>query len=89
MDTQILSCESETDRTRWLKATEPPLSENPDETLYEQWDCPQVTVLHAYQGKQPDELSLDLGDVVNVTRKMADGEEKFSLVVLFLAECFD
>lgn len=36
-----------------------------------------MTVLHAYQGKQPDELNLDIGDVVNVTRKMADGEYLF------------
>ncbi|XP_055686129.1 uncharacterized protein LOC129791767 isoform X2 [Lutzomyia longipalpis] len=69
----ILSCQSETDRQRWLQATEPPLSDNPDETLYEQWDCPQVIVRHEYQATQPDELSLDPGDIVNVTRKMADG----------------
>lgn len=36
-----------------------------------------MTVLHSYQGKQPDELNLDIGDVVNVTRKMADGEYLF------------
>ncbi|XP_059614105.1 uncharacterized protein LOC132260165 [Phlebotomus argentipes] len=69
----ILSCQSETDRQRWLQATEPPSSDNPDETLYEQWDCPQVIVRHEYQATQPDELSLDPGDIVNVTRKMADG----------------
>lgn len=28
---------------------------------------------HTYLGLQPDELNLDPGDVVNVTRKMADG----------------
>jgi hypothetical protein len=31
-------------------------------------------VKHAYQALEPDELSLDLGDVVNVSRKMVDGE---------------
>lgn len=75
---QILSCSSETERQRWLHATEPPLSENPDEKVYEQWDCPQVVANHTYLGLQPDELNLDPGDVVNVTRKMADG--KFFLI---------
>lgn len=28
---------------------------------------------HLYHSTQPDELSLDIGDVVNVTRKMVDG----------------
>lgn len=34
-----------------------------------------MIVRHEYQATQPDELSLDPGDIVNVTRKMADGEE--------------
>lgn len=71
---QILSCATETDRQRWLHAMEPPASDNPDEKLYEQWDCPQVMAKHTYVGLQPDELNLDPGDVVNVTRKMADGK---------------
>lgn len=69
-----MSCSSETERQRWLHVTEPPLSENPDEKVYEQWDCPQVMAKHTYLGLQPDELNLDPGDVVNVTRKMADGK---------------
>uniref|UniRef100_A0A9I3EGW4 Guanine nucleotide exchange factor tim n=1 Tax=Anopheles dirus TaxID=7168 RepID=A0A9I3EGW4_9DIPT len=69
----ILSCPSETERERWLTVTEPPASENPDEKIYEQWDCPQVIAVHPYQALQPDELDLDISDVVNVHRKMADG----------------
>ncbi|XP_050073177.1 uncharacterized protein LOC126561256 [Anopheles maculipalpis] len=69
----ILSCPSETERERWLMVTEPPASENPDEKIYEQWDCPQVIAVHPYQALQPDELDLDIKDVVNVHRKMADG----------------
>ena len=56
--------------------TEPPASENPDEKIYEQWDCPQVIAVHPYQALQPDELDLDIKDVVNVHRKMADGNYK-------------
>ncbi|XP_058464720.1 uncharacterized protein LOC131438610 [Malaya genurostris] len=69
----ILSCPSETERERWLKVTEPLASENPDEKIYEQWDCPQVIAVHPYEALQPDELDLDIKDVVNVHRKMADG----------------
>uniref|UniRef100_A0A8W7K5T4 Guanine nucleotide exchange factor tim n=1 Tax=Anopheles albimanus TaxID=7167 RepID=A0A8W7K5T4_ANOAL len=69
----ILSCPTETERERWLMVAEPPASENPDEKIYEQWDCPQVIAVHPYRALQPDELDLDIKDVVNVHRKMADG----------------
>ena len=36
-------------------------------------DCPQVQAVFDYQAQQPDELSLERGDVVKVYRKMADG----------------
>lgn len=79
----MLSCPSETERQRWLQATEPPTSDNPDEVLYEQWDCPQVVVKHVYQALEPDELGLDTGDVVNVSKKMVDGEfDKFAIITL-------
>ncbi|XP_059350138.1 uncharacterized protein LOC130686438 [Daphnia carinata] len=69
----ILSCSSESDRTRWLEAVTPRTSDNPEEKIYEEWDCPQVQVIHPYVATQPDELSLEVADVVNVLRKMADG----------------
>ena len=74
-----MACPSETERQRWLKVTEPLTSNNPDEKLYEQWDCPQVVAKHEYHPLQPDELNLEIGDVVNVTRKMADGKN-FSIL---------
>ncbi|XP_054285707.1 uncharacterized protein LOC129002133 isoform X2 [Macrosteles quadrilineatus] len=64
-----VSCESEPEHQRWLQVLQPPQSDQPGETLYEGWDCPQVTVVHAYTPQQPDELPLSLGDVVNVLRK--------------------
>jgi len=51
----------------------PPISSNPDETLYNEWDCPQVFVEHPYTAVQPDELSLQNGDIVKVLTKMNDG----------------
>jgi len=71
---QVLSCDSESDSKRWQCAVTPPQSENPGETLYEKWDCPQVTTKHAYVARQPDELSLNVGDVVNVLKKLDDGK---------------
>jgi len=71
---QVLSCSAESDRQRWLEAVNPPVSNNPDETVYEEWDCPQVMAIHHYVASQPDELSLEAGDVVNVLRKMIDGK---------------
>ncbi|CAD7083567.1 unnamed protein product [Hermetia illucens] len=69
----ILSCSSVSERQRWLEATKPLESEDPNETLYEQWDCPQVLVKHEFTATEPDMLSLQLGDVINVNRKMVDG----------------
>ncbi|XP_076671307.1 ephexin isoform X2 [Andrena cerasifolii] len=69
----ILTCESNTERQRWLEAVSPSKRGLADETLYEVWDCPQVVVLYSYSPSQPDELSLHPGDVINVLRKMSDG----------------
>lgn len=33
----------ESDRTRWVEAVTPRSSDNPDERIYEEWDCPQVS----------------------------------------------
>lgn len=71
---QVLACDSESSRQRWLEALSSPQSSNPEETLYEQWDCPQVVATHDYAADQPDELSLQSGDIVNVCRKTADGK---------------
>ncbi|KAF7386532.1 hypothetical protein HZH68_013664 [Vespula germanica] len=69
----VLTCESNTERERWLEAISPPKRETVGETLYEAWDCPQVMALYSYSPNQPDELSLQPGDVINVLRKMTDG----------------
>ncbi|XP_018406089.1 PREDICTED: uncharacterized protein LOC108782329 [Cyphomyrmex costatus] len=69
----ILTCENNTERERWLEAVSPPKRGLVGETLYESWDCPQVMAKYPYLPNQPDELSLQSGDVINVLRKMADG----------------
>jgi neuronal guanine nucleotide exchange factor len=57
-----------------LKALSPPVSDNPDETIYEEWDCPQVMAIHTFVACQPNELSLEVKDVVKVLRKMSSGK---------------
>ncbi|XP_050540571.1 uncharacterized protein LOC126905152 isoform X2 [Daktulosphaira vitifoliae] len=69
----LMSCDSESSKKRWIEAMSPPISSNPDETLYNEWDCPQVYAEHAYMAVQPDELSLQNGDIVKVLTKMNDG----------------
>lgn len=56
-----------------MQAVAPPTSEVPGEAVYESWDCPQVVTVHSYTTVQPDELSLQKGDIINVLRKMTDG----------------
>ena len=41
-------------------------------------DCPQVQAIHQYTAEQPDELSLEESDVINVHRKMTDGQYRMS-----------
>uniref|UniRef100_A0AAR5QEM6 DH domain-containing protein n=2 Tax=Dendroctonus ponderosae TaxID=77166 RepID=A0AAR5QEM6_DENPD len=69
----LLACSCESDKERWVEALTPPKSEDPEETLYDCWDCPQVFAVHNYTASQPDELALAKNDVINVLRKMADG----------------
>ncbi|KAH8339490.1 hypothetical protein KR074_009429 [Drosophila pseudoananassae] len=69
----VLSCPSVSDQQRWLQAMRPPEAETPGEKLYESWDCPQVVAKHSYESDEPDVLQLELGDVVNVSRKLPDG----------------
>lgn len=46
---------------------------NPDEKIYAEWDCPQAVAVHAYAADQEDELNLVPGDLINILRKMPDG----------------
>ncbi|XP_067644169.1 rho guanine nucleotide exchange factor 19 isoform X2 [Eurosta solidaginis] len=69
----LLSCPSVSEQERWLQAVRPPEPETPGEKLYAPWDCPQVIAKHVYETREPDALSLEVGDVINVTRKLPDG----------------
>ncbi|KAK7144670.1 hypothetical protein R3I94_010938 [Phoxinus phoxinus] len=43
------------------------------DTVYEEWDCPQVRYIEVYNGQQQGELSLQLGDMINIIQNTTDG----------------
>lgn len=43
-------------------------------TLLPPADCPQVQCVHPYVAQQPDELTLELADILNILEKTEDGE---------------
>ncbi|CAG2159281.1 unnamed protein product [Oppiella nova] len=63
----------ESDKLRWIEAVSQPSSDDPNEVIYEEWDCPQVQCVRCYSARQTDEISLEETDVLNVCRKMKDG----------------
>ncbi|KAI1889319.1 hypothetical protein AGOR_G00177960 [Albula goreensis] len=68
---RLLRASSQAEKTSWLEALRP-RGGGKDE-VYEEWDCPQVQCTEAYSAQQPGELSLMLGDVLNVIQKTTDG----------------
>lgn len=64
-----LRAPSATEKTRWLEAFNPP-RERED---YAAWDCPQARVIRDYDKKEPDELTLRVGDLVNIISRGAEG----------------
>lgn len=74
------------EQQRWLQAINPSReSDIPGEKLYEDWDCPQVTVKHEFVSSEPDALNLEPADIVNVFRKLPDGKSDyfFSVVIVW------
>ncbi|ETE69602.1 Rho guanine nucleotide exchange factor 15, partial [Ophiophagus hannah] len=62
---------TQSDMHRWMGAFPCHESQpnNKQETIYEDWDCPQVQCTETYSAAQADELSLEPTDIVNVVRK--------------------
>ncbi|XP_041094086.1 rho guanine nucleotide exchange factor 15 isoform X2 [Polyodon spathula] len=72
---RLLKAPNQSDMHRWMAAFPNPGDPEKcnDETIYEDWDCPQVQCIEAYSAQQADELSLERTDVVNVLRKTTEG----------------
>ena len=67
---------SDTERSSWMEAVTPTqTSANPEEKIYEDWDCPRVESVEDYEAQDSDEIALRRGDTANVLRKMSDSGE--------------
>ena len=69
----LLSFDGHFDRLRWMEAVTPShLSSNPEEKIYEIWDCPLVVTVQDYDAQDGDEVNLVKGDKANVLRKLSN-----------------
>lgn len=68
----LVAFNSECERRRWFEAVTPQISDNPEEKIYEEWDCPLVEAVVPFQAHESDELALDVGEKANVLRKLSD-----------------
>lgn len=79
----VLTCGSDTEVKRWLNTLTPSVETMGGETLYESWDCPQVTALFAYTPVQPDELALQVGEC-NILHVLVS----FDYILFYSVFCF-
>ncbi|XP_015196278.2 rho guanine nucleotide exchange factor 15 isoform X1 [Lepisosteus oculatus] len=72
---RILKAPTQPDMERWMAAfPNPNNSENTeDETVYEDWDCPQMQCVKQYVAQQADELDLEPTEIINIVRKTNEG----------------
>ncbi|KAM4749431.1 uncharacterized protein WCC33_006899 [Rhinophrynus dorsalis] len=72
---RLFKAPTQSDMHRWVAAFP---NKNDDalsgsDTIYEDWDCPQVQCVEPYSAVQTDELSLEPADIINVLRKTSEG----------------
>ncbi|XP_063786820.1 rho guanine nucleotide exchange factor 15-like isoform X2 [Pseudophryne corroboree] len=72
---RLFKAPTQSDLHRWVAAFP---SKNDDtlsgcDTIYEDWDCPQVHCVEQYTAVQTDELNLEPADIINVLRKTSEG----------------
>eukprot|EP00730_Choanoeca_flexa_P000547 TRINITY_DN10242_c0_g2_i1.p1 TRINITY_DN10242_c0_g2~~TRINITY_DN10242_c0_g2_i1.p1 ORF type:complete len:987 (+),score=270.53 TRINITY_DN10242_c0_g2_i1:48-3008(+) len=67
-------CPSAADRQRWLEAFNPPKEEQ--DPIYQEWNCPRARAIADYDAKQSDELTLRIGDIINILVRDKDGFTK-------------
>ncbi|XP_058845994.1 ephexin-1 isoform X2 [Acipenser ruthenus] len=69
----MLKACSPSDKKRWISALTPNPRTKFLSAKTHQSDSPQVQCVHLYVSQEPDELSLDLADVLNVVEQTEDG----------------
>uniref|UniRef100_A0A8C5QV56 Rho guanine nucleotide exchange factor 15 n=1 Tax=Leptobrachium leishanense TaxID=445787 RepID=A0A8C5QV56_9ANUR len=72
---RLFKAPTQSDLHRWVAAFPNQKDEAfcGSDTIYEDWDCPQVQCVDQYSPVQADELSLDPADIINVLRKTSEG----------------
>ena len=69
----LLIFPTESERTQWIELVTPPsTTENPEEKIYEDWDCPLVEAVTSIEAENSNEVPLQKGDKANVLRKLSD-----------------
>ncbi|XP_039517281.1 ephexin-1 isoform X2 [Pimephales promelas] len=72
---RVMKAPTQSDLHRWLAAFPNPdgTSNDQEEVIYEDWDCPQVQCVQQYVANQSDELNLEPTEIINVVRKTNEG----------------
>lgn len=70
----LLTFSLEAERNQWIELFTPnTTSENPEEKIYEDWDCPLVEAVASVEAADnSNEVPLQKGDKANVLRKLSD-----------------
>ncbi|XP_035242523.1 ephexin-1 [Anguilla anguilla] len=71
--TYMLKTSSMSDKLRWICALTPNRRTRFASTSAHQPDCPQVQCVQSYSSQEPDELSIEMADILNVLEKTDDG----------------
>ncbi|OCT78812.1 ephexin-1 isoform X1 [Xenopus laevis] len=71
--TYMLKATSQSEMKRWMTSLVPNRRTKFVSMSSKLLDCPQVQCVHPYVSQEPDELSLDLADILNVLDKTEDG----------------
>ncbi|XP_027731009.1 ephexin-1 isoform X2 [Vombatus ursinus] len=71
--TYMLKASSQSEMKRWMTSLAPNRRTKFVSFTSRLLDCPQVQCVHPYVAQQPDELSLELADILNILEKTEDG----------------
>ncbi|XP_075425711.1 ephexin-1 [Ascaphus truei] len=71
--TYMLKATSQSEMKRWMTSLVPNRRTKFVSVTSRLLDCPQVQCVHPYVSQEPDELSLDLAEILNVLDKTEDG----------------
>ena len=70
----LLTFGQEAERNQWIELVTPNTqSENPEEKIYEDWDCPLIEAVTSIEAADnSNEVPMNKGDKANVLRKLSD-----------------